>query len=537
MIEFCNCDERRHFSIVHIISFKVGVSLRGRGSGVGGRRLSFSNRVASPVEKINTLSRKIHGYCGCLHSSIHVCLFCSGAWLLFCLFFFFFFFLCLHRTVPAQSNCWFADWWHSWCMCVRVLVNSRHLSVSTTSRQRFKCLQPPHSSVTSPAAAPSSCLVSARLRRWTLDEEIAACKTKKKGLNRTFKNVVDPLCVFFFYVLCVLYRSLTAASHSTWIQGYVGMGVFPRSEVCQPVWTSERSLAQTHGDSQPDDNENREAHSLKRRKMGGLAAVGRRNACVCARARGSILCLWLVSPAGWKKLGGADQRKTPGSWIRVTDSTPEPPRPQFVNIAKIYLCNYTADKRPVAGRDLDVRKLVQSDSRADTSTFQQSLKTKEFPFALKGSWQRRIWSAAAILCYSQKKKRQLINKKCLPGFSICVANVPGQGDDCDLSWYVTKAEDFGFWTVQNLRRRRSSARWSRTFLKDPTQRLMFTTANAFKDPVSIVSCNCGRLKMSLLLKFFRRHGLHLGRSLWGADKSPHRPYCAPVEDAFVLQPY
>lgn len=60
-----------------------------------------------------------------------------------------------------------------------------------------------------------------------------------------------PLCVFFCNVLCVLNRSLTAASHSTWIQGYVGMGVFPRSEVCQPVWTSERSLAQTHGDSQP----------------------------------------------------------------------------------------------------------------------------------------------------------------------------------------------------------------------------------------------------------------------------------------------
>lgn len=103
------------FPLFTLSFFKVGLLLWGRGSGVGGVGWASRNVLPHRWKRSIPCLRRIHGYCDCLHSSMHVCLFCSGAWLLFCKKFFFF---CAFTGRPLpRVICCFVDGWHCWCMC------------------------------------------------------------------------------------------------------------------------------------------------------------------------------------------------------------------------------------------------------------------------------------------------------------------------------------------------------------------------------------------------------------------------------------
>lgn len=177
--------------------------------------------------------------------------------------------------------------------------------------------------------------------------------------------------------------------------------------------------------------------------------------------------------------------------LGVTDSTPESPPsppPTFVNISKRYLCNFTtAERGRWQGEPWILRKPVQSDSRADTRTFQQSLKPKEFPFALKGSWRRRIWSRARY-CGTQKKKSQFINENSPRRSASALQNIPSQRDEFDSRHKKTKIPiPAGDKFMLSPHFCEMKPNFKSKILQ--TGRRSQQRAHS-KIPVSIVSCNC-----------------------------------------------
>lgn len=179
--------------------------------------------------------------------------------------------------------------------------------------------------------------------------------------------------------------------------------------------------------------------------------------------------------------------------LGVTGSAPEsPPHTHthtFVNISKRFLCNFTTDER---GRWQSepwiLRKPVQSDSTADTRTFQQSLKSEEFPFALKGSWQEEDLFESAILWYSEKQKsiyqREFPPRRSAPALQ----NVPSRRDEFDSRHKKTKIPiPAGDKFMLSPHFCEMKPNFKSKILQ--TGRRSQQRAHS-KIPVSIVSCNC-----------------------------------------------